>query len=419
MNPRNDRNRTRGAHANVSSGNPRAHRPAGGGGYQHSRQAAPRRNAQGSHASVAPQSASNNPRIRMSRINPVAAGSSNAFVPDKGGQFEWMKAKKKSKAPKRILIALAVVLVVLLTAFFAFSCSLDSSLSQNSDTAFDSEATDYGRPFYILLLGSDSREGNNTSTREDESGDNQRSDVMVLLRCDLAKKSFVMITVPRDTMWTSDDGQVHKINEAYNLGGASQSCKAVEKVTGVTVSHYVEIKISQLEALVDAIGGVEVTVDQDLVVNDTLTGQEIHLSAGTQTLDGVHAQAFARARHEYTTNQDAHRQNNVRTLIEAIAKKVTTGNPVEVPGKIVEAAKYVGTDIRSADLYNMGLRFVSNSASMTMQSCSGPSNGGMHSASNLWLCYENPQGWANLFAVLDEGRDPNSVDYTSTEIKHY
>lgn len=330
-----------------------------------------------------------------------------------------MPYPKRRKWPKRLAIVLAALLLVAGAALLLFSCALDNSLSLNTDREFETEAVDYSKPYYILLLGSDSREGSDTSTREDESGDNQRSDVMVLLRCDLSKKSFTMISVPRDSMWTDPNGNLCKINEAYNEGGASLSCSAVEQLTGVNVSHYVEIKISQLEGLVDALGGVEVNVAQSISVNDTLTGNTIDVVAGKQILDGQKAQAFARARHEYGGNQDAARQSNVRTLIEAIAKKVVSGNPVEIPSKIIDAAKYVGTNMRSGDLYDMASRYILNPGDMNMQSCSGPTNGAINSESGLWMCYKNPQGWANLFSVLESGGDPNGIDYASTEVKHY
>ena len=330
----------------------------------------------------------------------------------------YMPIKKKRKWPKRVALVLLILLLLVGCGLFLFSCALDNSLSQNTDNEFEAHAVDYSKPFYILLLGSDSREGSNTSSRADESGDNQRSDVMVLLRCDFPNKNFTMISVPRDSIWTDPNGNVLKINEAYNEGGASLSCSAVEQLTGATVSHYVEIKISQLEGLVDALGGVEVTVPQDVSVNDTLTGKTIELLAGKQTLDGEKAQAFARARHEYGTNQDATRQSNVRTLIEAIAKKIVSGNPVEIPNRMIEAAKYVGTNIRSGDLYDMASRYLLNPGEMKMQSCSGPTNGAINSSTGLWMCYKNPQGWSNLFSTLDSGGDPNSINYSTTEERH-
>ena len=65
-----------------------------------------------------------------------------------------------------------------------------------------------GKPFYVLLLGSDSREGSGTSKNPDMQGDNQRSDVMILARVDAGKKQVTLVSVPRDTPYTLDGGSV-------------------------------------------------------------------------------------------------------------------------------------------------------------------------------------------------------------------
>ena len=304
-------------------------------------------------------------------------------------------------------------------ALTLYSMALNNALSKNTDTDFVSRSTDYSKPFYMLLLGSDSREGSGTSQRADESGTNQRSDVMVLMRMNLPKKEISMITVPRDTPWTDGNGNLMKINEAYNIGGPSKSVEAVEEVTGVSISHYAEIHVSQLQDLVESLGGVEVNVPTAVSVKDTLTGETISLLPGNQTLTGKQAQAFARARHEYGTNQDAQRQSNVRTLLEAIAKKVVGGSPLDVPNKVLEAARFVGTDLRSENLLSMCGTYLTSFGKLKITSCSGPSNGAINSQTKTWLCYKNPQGWANLFATLDAGGDPKSVDFASTQIVHY
>lgn len=59
------------------------------------------------------------------------------------------------------------------------------------------------------------------------------------------------------------------------------------------------------------------------------------MEPGTQTLTGQQAQIFARARHEYQTDQDAHRQNNVRSLAAAIVEAVLAKPVTELPGTVL------------------------------------------------------------------------------------
>ena len=333
------------------------------------------------------------------------------------GQFSnfGIPTKKKMSKRKKTLIILGIIIGIILAAVFAYSMMLNNALSKNSDDDFVSKPTDYNSPFYMLLLGSDSREYSGTSDRADESGDNERSDVMLLARMDLKNRQVDLISVPRDTPWTDSDGNLCKINEAYNQGGASLSVQAVESLTGVSISHYADIKVSQLEGLVDSIGGVVVDVDTDMSVKDTLTGETIELKAGTQLLNGKQAQAFARTRKTYSGNQDQHRQSNVRQLIEAIAEKIVSGNPVEIPGNVLAAANYVGTDLRSDSLIAMTAAYGSGSGKLNMKSWTGPYNGAIESSTQKWLCYKNEAGWQNLIKEVEAGGSQSNLNFDATQ----
>ena len=332
---------------------------------------------------------------------------------------------KRASVGKRIAIGAVCLLGVLLVAAAAFaiwfSMSLNSRLAPPEDeySLLKNQlvSSPMDKPFYMLLLGSDSREGSGTSYREDQSGDNQRSDVIMLVRIDAPNKKVTMVTVPRDTPYTLEDGSVVKINEAYNIGGAAESIKAVSSLTGVNISHYAEVRVSELEAIVDAVGGVDVYVDRELSVKDTLTGELTAISEGMQTLDGKQAQVFARARHEYADSaegQDYHRQSNVRTLAKAIIDKALSHPLNELPGLILDLAQYVTTDLQAADLISLGMSFAGGG--VTMYSCCGPIDGDMLEGQDVWICYENPEGWAELMRQVDAGLEPGDIDYAATQI---
>lgn len=299
--------------------------------------------------------------------------------------------------------------------------TLDGALSMGSEQDASIESVlapvEAGKPFYMLLLGSDSREGSGTSSREDESGDSQRSDVMILARVDAANRQVTLVSIPRDTRYVLDDGSLVKINEAYNLGGAAASIKAVSAVTGTPINHYAEVHFSEFQELVDKLGGITVDVPIELSYKDALTGETVSLMPGTQTIDGQQAQIFARARHEYGESQEAKRQSSIRQIISAIVEKVLQKPVTELPGTVLDLAESVGTDMHTADIVSLGLAFSGGSGDMEMYSCTGPSNGDFDEAQNgLWLCYENPEGWATLMAAVDAGQDPSGLDVESTAI---
>ena len=336
-----------------------------------------------------------------------------------------MPQKKKKRTGRNILIGVAIFLVVVLgggAAYAAwYSSQLNDKLALGDDQAGKVQqalaAASSGEPFYMLVLGSDSREGSGTSDKAEESGDNGRSDVMILLRVDPAHKRVTMVSIPRDTRYTLPNGTVTKINEAYNIGGAAASIKAVSYLTGVPISHYAEIRFSEFQKLVDSLGGVEVDVPVEVSYKDALTGETVVIKSGKQTLNGQQAQIFARARREYEGNQDKKRQDNVRLLMSAIIDKVLDQPIHKMPGTVLDVAECFGTDIRAGETLSLAFAFSGGSGKMTLYSATGPSSGGAdESAGGEWLCYENPEGWKALMAAVGAGEDPSKVDVESTAV---
>ncbi len=375
--------------------------------------ARPRGGAGGAYAGQLPQRASAAPAPVQSRAN-----AQRAYV-------AVARKRRRVRLLKRVgLTALAVVLVCVFAVGaygLWFSHQLDSALSMGTeqDIAVSDALTpaEMGQPFYVLVLGSDSREGSGTSDKAAESGDNQRSDVMILMRVDAANKQITMVTVPRDTPYRTSDGQLMKINEAYNIGGAPESIKAVSQLTGVSISHYAEVHFSELQDIVDKLGGVEVNVDIELSYEDALTGETVTLEPGMQVLNGQQAQLFARARHEYQVDQDEHRQDNVRQLALAIMNKVLSEPVYQMPNTILSVAGFVGTDMRTSDIISLAMAFAGGSGGMTVYSTSGPSKGDYNEeAGGLWMCYENPEGWATIMKSVDAGENPKGIDVDSTAI---
>ena len=133
---------------------------------------------------------------------------------------------------------------------------------------------------------------------------------------------------------------------------------------------------------------------------------------------GKQAQVFVRARHAYedmAEGEEYHRQNNVRTMLEAVVKKILSRPATELPGMVLNLAQYVTTDLTSGDLVSLGLGFAGGG--MTMYSCTGPSAGDYAQQYNgIWLCYPNPEGWAKLMRQVDSGSEPQDIDYEATQL---
>ncbi len=329
--------------------------------------------------------------------------------------------KKKRSLAKRIGIVVGCVLLAMLVAGSAyalwFTSALDKALAPDEQTSdalasvLSPEAS--GKPYYILVMGSDSREGNGWDNIDQTSG-NERSDVMMLLRVDAIGRKITILSIPRDTPYRLADGSYVKINEMFNDGGAAGAVKAVSELTGLPISHHAQIRVSGLENIVDMLGGVTVDVPVDMSYKTT-DGKEVTIEAGRQTLNGKEAQIFSRARHEYEGNQDEHRQGSVRQLLTAIVKKILDRPVNEIPGVVLQIANYVETDYKSMDAIGLAMTFAGGD--MTMYSGTGPSEGDINEqAGGKWLCYLNPGGWQKIVELTDAGEKPEGVDFEKTQI---
>lgn len=352
------------------------------------------------------------------------AAAPSAYDRQTAGQAytERSQKERRNRRIRRILIPVLSVLLVLVFAGAGFGLWYTSQLDRalGYDDAEEAAALkeilvsrEIDQPFYVLLLGSDSREGTGTSGNVAEQGDNERSDVMILVRVDPIEKQLTMVSIPRDTPYHVD-GTTMKINEAYNYGGARASVEAVTALTGVNIAHVVEVRFSDLEKIVDDLGGVTVYVDTELSCKDALTGEWVTLEPGEQLLNGQQAQIFARVRKAYDTDQDAHRQDHVRELCMAILKKALDRPLTDLPATVMTLAGCVDTDMNTSDALSLAMDFAGDISSMTVYSTTGPSDGDfMEEYDGLWYCYDNPEAWKRLMAVVDAGEDPNAVDWLS------
>ena len=135
------------------------------------------------------------------------------------------------------------------------------------------------------------------------------------------------------------------------------------------------------------------------------------MDAGKNVLTGEQAVALARMRTAYSyqgITQDAIRQANVRALMVGIIKQVLTKPSLEMLGQIRVLASMVETDISLVDLASWALK-IAGSGSVTVYSCTGPTEGNLDASTGLWLTEEAPEQWEKIMAEVDAGRDPSLV----------
>lgn len=133
--------------------------------------------------------------------------------------------------------------------------------------------------------------------------------------------------------------------------GIEATKDAAEGILGITIPYYVFIDMHNFADLVDALGGVDITVEQRLPKGwgPTYPGEPADkwaigwIEAGPQHMDGDTAQWYARSR--YTTS-DFDRMKRQRQLQEAILSQATPQQVLTNFQKVASAsADFVKTDI--------------------------------------------------------------------------
>ncbi|MFE2042216.1 LCP family protein [Streptomyces sp. NPDC059477] len=293
------------------------------------------------------------------------------------------RRKKRGKRSKGALIAAwtAVGIVLLGGAgagyvFFKLngnlqSVNIDQALGSDRPTKVDNGSEN------ILVLGSDTRSGDNQDLGGGEDDGTARSDTAMIVHVYEGHKTASVVSIPRDTLidrpeCTDTDGNAYPaasgvmFNSAYSTGGAACAVKTVETLTGIRMDHYLEVDFSGFETLVDELGGVEVTTTEPISDPDS----HLDLPAGTHQLTGEQALGLVRTRHAVGDGSDLGRIQLQQAFIKALVEQVKSiglfTNPTKLFALADTATKSVTTDsdlgsVNSLTAWANGLKSIDSS----------------------------------------------------------
>ncbi|GIG64158.1 transcriptional regulator [Phytomonospora endophytica] len=183
----------------------------------------------------------------------------------------------------------------------------------------------------VLVVGSDSRDPDNPT-----GGGNARTDTIMMLHIPSDHSKAYIVSIPRDlyvsvpTDAQGNGGEDAKINAAFAWGGVPLLISTVENYTNVRIDHFVEIDFAGLKDVVDALGGVDMKVD------DTI--ESIHkpyrtFEKGMNHFNGAEALDYVRQRYQLPKG-DFDRMKNQQKLIKAIMNQATSAGVMTDPGKL-------------------------------------------------------------------------------------
>ncbi len=182
-----------------------------------------------------------------------------------------------------------------------------------------------------LLIGSDARTGLGGA----------RSDVIIVAHVPADKHNVTLIHFPRDMYVFIPGHGRNKINAAFAFGGAPLLVETLQDMLGVKIDHVAMIGFEGFKKMTDAVGGVDVTVEEGGKIDGyVFTKGEMHLN-------GQQALAFVRERYDLSQgdiSRGRRQQAFLKALmLRAVSKEILT-NPARLATFIDAATSNVVVD---------------------------------------------------------------------------
>jgi LCP family protein required for cell wall assembly len=238
-----------------------------------------------------------------------------------------------------LVIALVVTLFVT-TGRMPFAGAAWFTVTKVGEAHFSDEPSE---PFFFLAVGNDGRTGDTIT----------RGDAIHLIGVNPAARSATILDIPRDTGARIPGHGTDKINAAMAFGGIGLQAETVSELVGVPIPYAITTDFDGFMALVDAIGGVDVTVNQEM--DDPGSGAVF--SAGTTYhMTGDEALRFNRNRYDVPRG-DLDRSVNQGAFIVAALAQLRKNNPGAAGSLSAIATLGAHTQIEGIsfpDLYRFG-----------------------------------------------------------------
>lgn len=203
------------------------------------------------------------------------------------------KNSKREKSIIRIIIAVIGILLLLIAGFaYALNRYFNSNVKEDFETVDESgqlpDKWKDNESLNVLVVGLEET----------------RTDMIMVVSYNPKRNDLSMISVPRDTYVENEysDPTFHKINSVYAIpkleGGIERLASQVSKKIGVPINHYVILDYKGVRNIVNAVGGVDVEIEQNMYYKDPSAKPplNIYFEKGPTTIMGDEAIEYLRWR---------------------------------------------------------------------------------------------------------------------------
>ena len=290
----------------------------------------------------------------------------------KGGDGKGGKNKKKKKIRwwQILLITLLVIALIFGGAFALIMGSIaPAGGSIKLDQLINTPKEFQGKELNFLMVGIDRSSQKEGDDLNDAGVDDGNTDMILYVHFNNETGEMKMLQIPRDTMVTTDrsvSGNYRINNIAKTQAADSNSmnmaalCEQISNMYQLPIDGYMTIRLEMLVQLVDAFGGIELYVPQEMDYKGS------HLDQGYQTLNGDACEFLLRTRHVYN-NGDIGRLNMQRQFYSALFRRLKSiGNIWDVAKLTPAVLNYMETSLSASKLVSFAVSMLKIDSSKIM-----------------------------------------------------
>lgn len=281
---------------------------------------------------------------------------------------------RSSNKIRKVLITISVILVLLLLGTIGFSYMYLSSMKTNSkDINLEASPVKGKEAVNFLITGVDI---GNAESGADNSA--QRTDTIMVVSYDQSAKTIKVTSVPRDTK-IKINGKNAKINSAVPVGGAKYLADSIQTMLGININYYMQVDYAAFRSIIDAIGGVDVNIENKMDYDDAAQNLHIHFDKGVQHLNGQKAEEFFRWRKNNDgtgfAEGDIGRIKAQHSFIEAVVEKLKAKKTIfKLPMILKAIAKNTKTNMTASEMIKYGSAALKvNKSNISMNTIKGTS----------------------------------------------
>jgi len=257
------------------------------------------------------------------------------------GRIVERRRRGRWSARRTVPLALGVLLLLLIVwagiGYLRVASGVNAAhrrLPRGTTDALQPGGLILSSPTNILLLGTDHSSDGQSGRSSDE-----HSDSMMLLRTDPARHRLIYLSIPRDLRATIPGYGDQKINAAMQIGGPKLAIRTVDALFGsaLHVNHVVVVDFGSFEKLIDAVGGIDVNVPENILSNSfdcpytaskcaSWPGWRFH--KGVQHMNGHRALIYSRIRENKLDPSwtDIQRGQNQQQVMQATMSKLASAS---------------------------------------------------------------------------------------------